>query len=798
MAFAQNGGGRVSGKVIDGSTKTIESATITLSHAKDSTMAKMSVAARDGQFVFEGIADGKYFVTITAVGHQPASSPVFEMTGAKEVALQTLELVPVAKDIAGVTVTAKKPLVEMKGGKMLVNVDASPTNTGLNALEVLEKSPGVSVDNDGNISLKGKQGVTILVDGKPTYMSGADLAALLKSMQSSNLDQIEIMTNPPARYDASGNSGVINIKTKKGVIKGMNGNVNAGYAQGLYPRFNGGLNLNYRNDKLNLFGGYNGGTYEGFNRLNIDRNLYEADKTTLARTIDQLSRPHFKGNYHNVKLGVDYNFSKKNVAGIVFNGNFNDNKEDPRSKTNIRDAAGLLQSYLVSRGDNTRNSSNYTFNFNYKHTFDSTGRELTTDLDYAYYDNKSKTMLYTDSYNKQGAHESNVLLAGTIPSVIKIYSAKVDYVHPFKNGIKLEAGAKTSFVTTDNQVGYERSTNSGAWIPDADRSNHFVYDENINAAYTTLSKTIKKWDLMAAVRVENTNAKGHQYSNDSSFKRNYTNLFPNLSIGYNMNSKHQFNLGYSRRVMRPDYDDLNPFVFFLDSLTYGQGNPYLQPQFTNNIEFSHTYNRFLTTTINYTQTNDIITELLKQNTEKNITYQTRDNFSTMKQWGIAVMGNFPIAKWWNANVYLNVYNNHYNGIYQMDPIEVQFTTFVGNMNNTFTLGKGWSAEVSGWFRTRGAEGLLVANNMGALNSALSKQILKKKGTLKIGVRDIFLTQQFNGWARYSDVDVNIRSRKDSRQFNIGFTYRFGKKNIAPERRRNSGASDEQNRVKSGN
>ncbi|MBN8878116.1 MAG: TonB-dependent receptor [Sphingobacteriales bacterium] len=792
-SYAQVKTGKISGTVIDGSTKIIESATITLLRASDSAVVKMSVADKTGKYEFENVPEGRYIVAISAVGHDKGFSEVVAVSGSSSTVVKTIELVPQAQAMSGVTVTAKKPAIEQKPGKMVVNVDASPTNVGLNALELLEKSPGVTVDNDGNISVKGKQGVLILIDGKPTYMSGADLTALLKNMQSTSLDQIEIMTNPPAKYDAAGNSGIINIKTKKGIVKGMNGNANLGYTQGLYGRVNGGVNLNYRNNKLNIFGGYNGGTYEGYNRLLIDRRMYDEDKVTILRTIDQNSRPHFKGAYHNVKAGVDYYFSKKDVAGIVVNGSFNGNDEDPYSLTNIRNNTGLITNKLESIANNNRKSSNLTTNFNYKHTFDSTGREISADLDYAYYNNKNRTSLTTKSFDANNNQDApDVLLTGKIPSDIRIYSAKVDYVHPFKNGLRLEAGAKTSVVKTDNKVNYLRDG-----LEAADRNNHFIYDENINAAYAILSRSIKKWELTAGLRMENTIAKGHQISNDSSFKRNYTNLFPNVGAGYNMNEKNQFNLSYSRRISRPDYDDLNPFIFFLDSLTYGQGNPYLQPQFTNNFEFSHTYNRFLTTTINYTNTTDIITDLLKQNTEKNITYQTKDNFSSMKQWGISLMANVPITKWWSANIYTNVFHNDYSGLYNNDPVKVKFTSFLGNMTNTFILGKGWNAELSGWYRSKAAEGILVANDMGAMNAAITKQLFDKKGTLKLGVRDILWTQQFSGYAKYSDINVDISSRRDSRQFNLSFSYRFGKKNIAPARRKTGGADDEQNRVKTG-
>ncbi|HEX7844339.1 MAG TPA: TonB-dependent receptor, partial [Chitinophagaceae bacterium] len=456
VSFSQTNNGKINGTVIDGNTKTIESATITLLRAKDSSVAKMSVADKTGKFSFEGVAAGKYMVAISAVGHQKAFSELFEISDANStVTLKTIELIPVAKSVGAVTVTAKKPLIEQKPGKTILNVDASPTNAGLNVLELLEKSPGVSVDNDGNISLKGKQGVLVLIDGKQTYMSGADLANFLKNMPSSNLDQLEIMTNPPAKYDASGNSGIINIKTKKSVIKGMNGSVSLGYTQGLYARTNNAINFNYRNNKVNLFGNYNVGRWEGYNNLEIDRNFYK--NGVLDGTSDQVSRPHFQGVYHGFKAGVDYYISKKDVFGVVLNGNFNTGSEDPQSHSNLRDASGNLLSRLTSHSDNKRRFSGLTTNMNYKHTFDSLGMELTADLDYAFYNNKNRTELVTSSYDANDVKLGHdVTLKGVIPSMIDIYTGKVDFVKPFKSGLKLEAGLKSSYVKTDNKVDYLR------------------------------------------------------------------------------------------------------------------------------------------------------------------------------------------------------------------------------------------------------------------------------------------------------------------------------------------------------
>ncbi|MEO8417058.1 MAG: TonB-dependent receptor, partial [Ginsengibacter sp.] len=576
-SFAQIKNGSVSGTVVDANAKTIESASVTLRKAKDSSLAKMVASDKKGKFAFENVAEGRYLVSITAVGFQKAFSKLLEINATNSsVTLQPVTLNTQAKSLSAITVVSKRPLIEQKPGKTVINVEASPTNTGLNALELLEKSPGVSVDNDGNISVKGKQGVLILVDGKPTYMSGPDLAALLKSLQASALDQIEIMTNPPAKYDASGNSGIINIKTKKGLTNGMNGSGNLNYGQGIYGKVNGGLNINYRKNKLNLFGGVNAGNFIGFNKLTINRNFYQSDKSTLSGSADQLTRTTFKGIYKTAKIGMDYYFTKKDVAGFVVNTNIYDNKQNPFGDSYVRDESGDVLYKLQSLGDNKRTSTNISTNFNYKHTFDSTGREISADADYVYYNNKNNSQLNTQSFNADDIKNGNlVILRGDLPSAINIYSAKIDYIHPFKKGFKLEAGVKTSFVHTDSEVDYERNSGNG-WSTD-ERSNHFVYDENINAAYSILSKSIKKWELTAGLRLENTVSKGNQLTNDSTFKRNYTNLFPNVGVGFKANKKNQFNMSYSRRVARPDYGDLNPFVYFIDSLTYSKGNPYLQP-----------------------------------------------------------------------------------------------------------------------------------------------------------------------------------------------------------------------------
>ncbi|MBZ4189782.1 TonB-dependent receptor domain-containing protein [Niabella beijingensis] len=789
----------ISGRIEGADTKPLEQASVTLLNIKDSSVQKVTAADKSGVYRFEKPDAGTYLVMASNVGYTPAYSEAIQFDG-KDTTLAVMTLEKGNTQLAGVVVTAKRPMIEAKPGKMVLNVESMPSNTGLNALELLEKSPGVTVDNDGNVSLKGKPGVLILIDGKPTYMSGQTLANFLKSIQSNGVDQIEIMTSPPAKYDAAGNAGIINIKTKKGVVKGINGTANLGFNQGIYPNYFGDINFNYRGEKVNLFGGYNGGKWENKSKQFIDRNFYEEGK--FDGSSDQLAHRHGFGDYHSVKLGMDYYFSKKDVAGVVVNGNFYNWNQNQELSSNLRDVSGAVKSILKSQSFNGGDGNNISTNVNYKHSFDSAGREWTVDLDQAYYKSTGNNKLITQPQTAQGENNgAATTLLGKSPSDIRIYSVKTDYVHPFKKELKLEAGLKSSFSSTDNAANYLRDEGAG-WFPDDSISNHFIYKENINAAYATLTKKVKKWELSAGLRVENTIAKGHELRTDSSFKRNYTNFFPSVGAALNVNDNNQLTLNYNRRITRPDFESLNPAIFFLDSLTYGQGNPYLMPQFTNNIEMSHTFKRMLTTTLNYTKTNDVITQFLKQNTEEKRTYQTVENLSSMRQWGASVMFNKQLTKWWSLNVFANATTNHYKGIYSNgkvnDPITIDYIGFNSNMTNSFTFLKTWGAELSGWYVAKdGDGGLVIFRNMGALNAMLSKQLFNKKATIKAGVRDIFRTQVFDATSRYSDVDIYIRNERDSRRFNISFTYKFGKNNIAPVRNRRSGSSDEQNRVKSG-
>ncbi len=800
---AQSLQGEITGKVMDGGNqKIIDAASISLYRAKDSGLVKISLADKKGNFLFENIPADDYFLIATSTGHTQTRSSILHVNGNVNTDAGTMRLEENAKTLADVTVTVaqKKPFIERKIDKTVINVDAFITSAGSTALEVLEKAPGVTVDKDGNVSLKGKAGVMIMLDGKPSYLSGDQLASLLKSMPSSEIDQIEIMTNPSAKYDAAGNSGIINIKTKKNKLKGLNGNVTATITQGRYPKTNEGFNINYRKGKVNFFANYNYSYWKGFNKLYIHRKFRDTITQKLETIFDQNSFMNYSSNYQNLKTGIDFYASKNTTLGVVLTGFLNPSSNPGTNTTLLEDATGQIDSVLYANNSDRGRSNNFGANFNLRHAFDSTGKEFTVDLDYLTYYQKHDQFFQDNHLNPDySVARPPDELKGTLPSTINIYSAKTDFTFPLKHNVKFETGWKSSYVTTDNDALYQDNTSAG-YVTDDGKTNHFLYKENINAAYVNFGKQIKKWGMQVGLRAENTNAKGHQLGNqtnpDSSFTKSYIDLFPTAYFSYQANKKNTFSINFGRRIDRPDYGDLNPFYYFLDEYTYKVGNTLLQPQYTDNVELSHTYDNFLTTTFNYSKTKNVFTDVLKQVTSERKTFQTKENIASKTNIGLSVSAYFPVTKWFTTNIYTNVSHDSYKGALDGGYLNVETYTFLGNISNQFKFKKGWSAELSGFYRSKGLESEIVIDPMWRLDAGIQKRVLRNKGAIKLGIRDIFASQNFNGYVNYQDIDVTIKSLHDSRTGSLTFTYNFGKP-LQNQHRHNGGASDEESRVKTG-
>jgi iron complex outermembrane receptor protein len=795
---------RVSGTILSPDNKPFASATIELLLAADSARVKVAVSDQQGKFEFENIAESDYFLQVTAVGHEKFYSKIFTVdAGTTSLELEPVVLIERTEALKSVTVSATRPLIEQKIDRMVVNVDAFVSNAGANALEVLEKTPGVQVDKDGNISLKGKQGVVVMLDGRPAYLSGAELANLLKGMQASQLEQIEVMTNPPAKYDAAGNSGIINIKTKKNKLKGFNGSLTAGVGQGVYPKTNESLSLNYRNGKVNLYSNYSFNYNEGFQQLDIYRRYKNDDGSTNA-IFEQssLMKRKFIGN--NLKLGVDYFINKKTTVGAVLGGFYNPERTDGTNNMFLKNPHGQVDSLVYATSDIKEKWKNLNANLYVRHVFDSTGRELSADLDFITY-NASSTQFFNNTIlTPEMVKKNEELLKGDLPVNIDIYSAKADYIHPLGKNGKLEMGFKSSYVVTDNKAQYFNGE-PGNWMADYGKTFFFDYKENINAAYISMNKQLnEKWGVQAGLRFENTHMKGLTHGNptrpDSAFDRSYNSWFPTVFVTYKAHKDHTLSANFGRRIDRPAYQDLNPFLFFLDKYTYGAGNPYMRPQYTNNFELSHLFKGILTTTLNYSVTIDLFSETFDQEKLPNgengyATIQRNGNIGRMESGGITVNAQIRFASWLTSIVYTNYNYSTYKGMLYGDYLDVSGGTLLLSVNNQLKFDKGWSAELSGWYRTKGVESQFVIQPFGAMSAGVSKQVLKGKGTLKLNIRDIFYSQVVDGDIYFKATEARFKNSRDTRVTNLSFTWRFGKplKNASEPRRRNS--PDELNRVK---
>lgn len=796
LTYAQTGG-KISGSVLDDAKKPLDGATITVMTAKDSTVAGNQLANRDGSFAFQNLKSDTYVIKVTYIGYKNYVSGNFIISGQKPVVLPAIVLLPLGKTLSGVTVNAQRSFIQQKPDRTVVNVGAMISNTGTNALEVLEKTPGVQVDADGNITFKGKSGVLVLIDDKPTYLSATNLATYLRSLPSSSLDQIELMDNPPAKYDAAGNAGVINIKTKKNTTRGFNAVASADYAQGFYGRADASLNLNYRINKVNFFTDVAYNQSQTYRRLEIDRD-YLDENNDVTSSLKDIS--YFRPTSHNtnIKAGMDFFATPKTTWGIVYTGVIQRDHDSSPVYSLLYGADGGLDSTVNTLNTSKNRFNSNGINLNYTHKFDTTGKQLNIDLDYIRDVANSNQLFVNNTFLPNGDLTRSDTLYDNLPAVINIYSAKADYVHPFRGKAKLEAGVKSSYVNTDNAANYYNVMNGESSI-DYNSTNRFLYKENINAAYINFNKNFGRFSIQTGLRVENTNGSGHQLGNaqraDSSFVNHYTDLFPTAYFSYSLDTAgHNVMVAsYGRRIGRPNYGSLNPFTFFVDDYTRFSGNPFLKPQFTDNYKLAYSFRNLFTVAILYNHTTDVQNETIHR--EGNVFVSTTGNIGEQNTIDFSVTTNFQVVKWWTINLYAEVYRNNYQGEFYTGYLNQSQVTFSGNGNNQFTFSHGWSAELSGFFDTGGTYGQFVTLPKGMLNAAVQKKVLNNKGNIKLSMRDILHTFSPSGTiTNIAGANATFHNTLDTQVATIAFTYSFGKLTNVPQKRDTGGADSEQSRA----
>jgi iron complex outermembrane receptor protein len=788
---------RLGGTVTDEQLAPLPGASIAIRRLPDSVVLKYTVTDTKGKFGFADIQPGNYYLMVTHVGYTDKLSAAFTVGSAAAYPdFHTLIMSKVPEGLAAVTVSSRKPVIEVKADRTILNVEGSINAVGEDALDLLRKSPGVMVDKDNNISLSGKNGVKIYIDGRQVPLNGNDLADYLKTLQSSGIESIEIITNPSAKYDAEGNAGIINIRLKKNKSLGDNGSVTGGYHISTHSNYNGGLSFNHRDAHVNWFGNYDYNNTNNATHLNLYR-------IALDSLFNQHSVIEPEISSHTFKTGLDYFLGKNNTIGLMVDGSLSDFKAPTTSNTLIsyiptNTPERILQADNSAAGH--RNNGN--FDLNYHHT-DAAGRDLSMDGDYGiyritsnqlqpnlYFDPTYTYLLYSDVYD---------MLA---PTNIDIYTFKTDYEQNYAKG-RLGLGVKTSYVNSSNTF-RQYDVVADVKLSDTLNSSSFNYKENVNAVYANYSRPFKGWAMQAGLRVENTNAKGisdgykqgiagyQQY--DSGFDRHYVDLFPSGSVTFNHDPARQWTLSYSRRIDRPAYQDLNPFEFKLDEYTYQKGNTQLQPQYTNSVAVSYVYKTTLVTTLNYSHVRDVFTQLV-DTTDRSKAFLTKENLATQDIASLNV--SYPLQLGWyrcfgNLNAYYSLYNANFGPGRTVDLHVVAANIFI---QQSASLGKGYTAEMSGFFSTPAIwQGTFKTRSIGNVDAGIQKSVLQKKGTIKLSVSDVFFTLRWTATSDFAGQYLRATGYSESRQLKIYFTYKFGNAQVKAARVHKTAAEEESKRV----
>ncbi len=780
------------GVVKDAAGKGLPAANVIVLKSADSSFIKADITENDGRYEIVLTIGGNYILNCNATGYkQQFSAPVSVAEGGTS---HVPDMVLNKNDVKlnEVTVTSKKQMIEVKADKVVFNVENSINATGNNALELLQKSPGVVIDNNENISLKGKNGVKIFIDGRMTQLDSKELAAYLKGINSSDIEAIEMISNPSAKYDASGNAGIINFKLKKNKKFGANGSASATFIEGFTPKVNGSVNLNYRNKKVNIFGSLGGGLGRRLRAINLDRLQHDT-------SYNQKSFNNVDDTNTNLKAGVDYFLSSKQTIGCLVTTNLGEKYSAGESYTNIYSKEGIFLKKLNAFNNIPSSRTNNNVNFNYKFA-DTSGHELNIDGDYGLF--RGRNTMYQPNYylTTNGDSIRSVITKNYTPTNIDIYTLKADWEQKIGKG-RLGMGGKMSYVVTDNTLDFYNVISANE-TKDLSRSNRFKYTENVNAAYVNYNRAFSEaFSLQAGLRLENTSSKGElsradgvNQDNDT-VARNYTNLFPSGALSWNVNKDHGLNLTFSRRIDRPNYQDLNPFETKLDELTYEKGNAFLRPQFTNSIELTHVFKSAINTTIGYSHVHDFSTGVT-DTVGGNRSYLQERNIATQQVLSFNIGSGLPIKKWWNG--YANFWFNYtmFDGVIGVNKVSTQLPMYGGYMQHSFTLGKGYSAEISGWYNGPSIWGVTWrVKQMGSLDIGLQRQFLDKKATLKVAVNDVFFTGYWRSVSDFGGLYVVGNGKGENRLLKISFTYRFGSNQVAAARKRETGLESEKSRIK---
>ncbi|OXB05899.1 outer membrane beta-barrel family protein [Flavobacterium pectinovorum] len=670
-----------------------------------------------------------------------------------------------------IVIVKKKVLYTQKSDRMVFNVENSIVSEGGTALDVLSRAPGVVVSQDGELSIRGQQGVGVMINGKLTQLSQKELANYLKSTTSSNIKQIEVITNPSSKYDATGKAGIINIILKKPSNSGLKGTAFSSYGRGRKNRTNSGINLSYNKDKFGVYGNYSY-TFRG----EEERKKYDQIQYT-DNTRQEIVTKNYQNattdeplTSNNFKIGTTYEISPKTNLEAYVDAKIGRYENIANGRNTLLNAQDQLQFDALTYNDSKEKWNDYTYAFSGVHKFDTEGKNMTFDFEYEtskFRSNQFQSAQNTDQSSSTVINDRR----GFIPSQLKVFTGKVDFTNPLKEKESIEWGFKAGLKNNDNPSVYEYNENN-QWIIDANSTNHFEYKEQIYAAYANYKYQMEKLNIQGGLRTEYTAINILQKTLNEEHKDDYLKWFPSVSMKYEFNENNSVHASYSKRINRPSQFDLNPFRFYDDSFNYSQGNPNLVPEITHAAEIGYAWKSTFMASVYFSKTKDVFTEVYVYNPATNTTVTSQINVDKSYNYGVNITNTNEIYKWWSLNTLFNVFENKFMGNTVNTDIIDPIITFNLSAQNAFTISETWKAEANAQYQSKSNLGIYERADFFDFSIGISKQILANKGNIKLNFTDIFNTNNFDIKSVIGQTGINKQYELDNRIATIAFTYRI--------------------------
>ena len=784
---------KITGSVTNSSSQPLHGANILLLKATDSSLVKGLASAKDGSFSFDQVKKGAYVVMATSTGYTASYLPLLQVDETNaNINLKPIELRDDVKQLEGVNVQSRRPLLEQKIDRLVVNVKNSITSAGSTALDVLERSPGVIVNRQANsITMRGKDGVTVMINGKINYMPLSALVEMLDGMNAANIDRIELITSPPANLDAQGNAGYINIVLLSNPDFGFNGSFTAGVGYGDGATTNNNVNFNFRRNKFNLYGDYSMGISARKPYFHNYRRVEDQGEVKESYTVTD----RFPTRYtHNARIGIDYQLSKRTILGFIASGFIN--RYDMHETINNQNYLNAQKDTLIVISNKEVNNWKHAkFNLNLQHTFRA-GETMSVDADYLVYKNNQPFNYQNNYYNggDQFLFAENVRTGKHTP--IKFYVFKLDYSKALNDKITIETGIKATKSRFDNDVVIERSK-GGAWQIDPLYTSSATLKEDISAAHLSFNiSPNEQVKLKLGLRYEYTNSNLGTVTQKDLVDRHYGRLFPALFISRKLSDNQTLNLSYNRRINRPAFTDMAPFIFFFDPNTYFSGNAALQPSISDNFTVDYSFSKKLLS-LGYTYENDFIAlfqSKIDPKTNKQVLFT--DNLDFVKSVSLIFALPVDITKWWSLQ-------NNITGIWQQVGIsnENGLSKFnIANVNisviQNFQLSRNYAAEISGSYQSASLSGIYKVKPYGQLDAGIQKKFKHNNEKLRLSVSDIFSTNKYQ-WTTNTGNENFSRTILQFTKVTISLSYSrsFGRTSVKAARERALGSAEESRRVR---